>query len=120
MGFKEVQDLDAEVTTALGGVSKKTGKPNPKQVEGYFIGTRTVESKKAKDGFCKLHIFQTAKGNLGVWGKTDLDRKLANVTPGVMVRATCTGMQAIPGKNDMYKYKVETDDSNTIEVTGAP
>jgi hypothetical protein len=119
MAFKEVADLSCENAIALGGVNKKTGKPNPKQIEGYFIGSRKVDDRKKASGFSYIHVFQTAKGNLGVWGKTDLDRKLEGIAPGTMVRATHTGMMAT-ANGDMYKYKVETDSGNTIEVDAAP
>lgn len=113
MGFKEVSSLDADNAVALGGVNKKTGKKNPTSVEGYYLGKREVESKRGKSN---LHFLQTPKGNLGLWGKTDLDRKLAGVNPGTMIRATHVGMQATPN-GEMYKYKVEVDSDNTIEVT---
>lgn len=116
MGFKEVINLDAETTISLGGRDKKTGKANPATVEGYFLGTRQVPSKKSNSGFCSLHFLSTAKGNIGVWGKTDLDRKLGGVTPGVMIRVTFTGMQKT-NFNDMYKFKVEVDADNTIDVS---
>lgn len=116
MAFKEKTSLDADVTTPIGGVNKKTGKKNPTSVEGYFLGSREVESKKSKNGVAKLHFFQTSKGNLGVWGKTDMDRKLDGVAPGAMVRITHTGMQPTPN-GEMYKYKVEVDEDNTIEVS---
>jgi len=115
MGFKEVIDLDCERTTALGGKDKKSGKANPTQAEGYYIGSKDVASPKSKTGFSKLHYFRTSKGTLGVWGKTDLDRKLLNAPVGAMVRATFTGM--VPTSNgDMYKFRVEVDAENTIEV----
>lgn len=117
MGFKEVQDLDCETTTALGGRNKTTGKANPTKVEGYYIGSKDVDSPKSKTGACKLYVIQTANGNLGIWGKTDLDRKMGSVPQGAMIRITQTGMQKIPGKNDMYKFKVEVDAENTIEVS---
>lgn len=115
MAFKEVQDLDCEVTTALGGVNKKTGKPNPKQAVGYFLGTKQTASKKARSGFAALHVLQTENGNVGIWGKTDLDRKMQNVTPGAMVRITQSG-KVNTTNGDMYKYKVEVDLENSIEV----
>jgi hypothetical protein len=117
MGFKEVATLDADNTVALGGRNKKTGKNNPTKAEGYYLGSRKVESKKSKTGYAFIHFLQTTNGNLGVWGKTDLDRKLTSVTPGTMVRITQTGMQATPN-GDMYKYKVEQDSTNTIDVSG--
>lgn len=116
MGFQQVTDLDAESTIALGGHNKKTGKANPTSVEGYYLGSRKVESKKAKSGFCFIYYFQTPKGNVGVWGKTDLDRKMETVTPGLMVRASFLKMVTTPS-GEMYKYVVEFDPENTIEVS---
>ncbi len=111
MGFKSVVTLDAEVTIAI-GKKDKAGKPYPKQAEGFYLGKREVESKR---GQSFLHYLQTSKGNLGVWGTTDLNRKLLQVTPGTMVRITSTGTK--PTKNgDMYTYNVEQDADNTIEV----
>lgn len=115
MAFKQVQDLDAETTIALGGRNKKTGKANPTEVEGYYLGKRKVESKKAKSGFAFIYYFQTPKGNVGVWGKTDLDRKMEGVTPGLMVRASFSKMVPTPN-GEMYKFLVEFDPDNTIEV----
>lgn len=115
--FKEVSSLDADITTALGGINKKTGKPNPTTMTGYFIGSREVDSKMSKTGKAAIHVLQTPQGNVGVWGKTDLDRKLSQVTPGSMIRITQNGKQEIPGKNPMYKFKVEVDSSDTIEVS---
>lgn len=119
MAFKPVIDLDCENTTALGGVNRKTGKANPKQVEGYYVGRKEVDSPKAKSGKCFLYILQTEKGNLGIWGKTDLDRKMNSATIGASTRITQSGMS--PTKNgDMYKFTVEVDLDNTIEVSAVP
>jgi len=115
MSFKEVASLDADVTVALGKKDKKTGKPYPKQAEGYYLGSRTVNGGR---GDSILHFLQTANGNLGVWGTTDLNRKLGQAKLGTMVRITSTGTKATP-KGDMYMYKVETDNENTIEVEAA-
>lgn len=117
MAFKTITSLDADVTIALGGTNKKLGKPNPQQIEGFYLGKREVEDRKKKSGKSAIYYFQTPKGNVGVWGKTDLDRKMQGVTPGVMVRATCTGTRETPN-GDMYTFKVEVDEDNTIEVVG--
>lgn len=118
MAFKEVQSLQSEVTIALGGMNKKTGKPNPKNIEGYYLGSKEVASIKSKSGKANIYFFQTAKGNIGVWGKTDLDRKMLSVTPGAMTRITQTGMK--PSKSgEMYDYKVEMDDENKLDL-GVP
>lgn len=113
--FTTITDLDCSKTTSIGGVDRKSGKKNPSQIEGYYIGTRQVASPKAKTGFSALHVFQTPEGNVGVWGKTNLDQKMTSVTPGAMTRVSFIGMQETKN-NPMYKYKVEVDASNTIEV----
>lgn len=114
--YKEVTDLSADNVISLGGTNRNTGKANPKSIEGYYLGKKQVADKKKQSGFSYIYIFQTPKGNVGVWGKTDLDRKMNQATPGTMVRASHVGMQATPN-GEMYKYKVEVDSDNTIEVT---
>lgn len=115
MGFQDIADLDCQVTTAIGGVDKKSGKKNPTTIEGYFIGTRNVPSQKSKTGFAALHVLQTPKGNVGVWGKTNLDQKMTAVKAGQMIRITFTGMVETKN-NPMYKYRVQVDPTNSIEV----
>ncbi len=115
MAFKTVLELDADVTISLGGVNKKSGKKNPSQVEGYYLGSKTVASKKAKSGECSIYILQTAQGNVGVWGKTNLDQKMRSAPVGAMLRLTHTGFQSTPN-GEMYKYSVEVDADNSIEV----
>lgn len=115
MGFKEVQSLDADTTIAIGGFNRKTKKDNPTSAEGYFLGTRQIDSAKSKTGKASLHFLQTAKGNLGVWGKTDMDKKLAQVKPGTMIKIAFDKMVAVP-TGEMYRYKVLVDDTNYIEV----
>lgn len=114
MAFKEVASLDADTTIAIGKTDKKTGKAYPTQAEGYYLGSRTVEGSR---GPSTLHFLQTPKGNLGVWGTTDLNRKLNRVKPGVMVRITSTGTKPTP-KGDMFTYRVQDDNDNTIDVGG--
>lgn len=115
MGFKDIADLDCQVTTAIGGVDKKSGKKNPTSAEGFYIGTRKVPSPKSKTGFAALHVLQTKEGNLGVWGKTNLDQKMTAVKPGQLIRISFTGMVETKN-NPMYKYRVQVDPSQTIEV----
>ncbi len=115
MAFKTVQSLDAEVTFAIGGTDKKTKKTNPKQSEGYYLGKRVVEGSKY--GPSTIFFLQTEKGNVGIWGKTDLNNKMASVAPGCMIRITHAGMTPTPN-GDMHRYKVEVDEDNTIDVSG--
>lgn len=116
MAFVTVSDLSTETAVALGGTNRKTGKPNPTTITGYYIGSREVDSPKSKTGKASLHVFQTEKGNVGVWGKTDLDAKMQAAKIGSLTRVSFTGMQETKN-NPMYKYKVEIDRDNAIEVT---
>lgn len=118
MAFKTITDLSADVTISLGGTNRKTNKKNPTEVEGYYLGNRQVEDKKKKDGKSYIYFFQTSKGNIGVWGKTDLDRKMASVQVGTMTRASFDKMVPTPN-GEMYKFKVEVDTENTIEVASS-
>ena len=118
MAFKEVASLDCDTTITLGSKDKKTGKSNPSTLEGYFLGTKEVGPNKFnKQKMDVVHVFQTKDGNVGVWGKTDLDTKLKNAIPGRMVRVTFTGAVPTNKGNDMLKFKVEIDNSNTIDVS---
>lgn len=118
MAYQTVQDLDADITVSLGGINKKTGKKNPSQAEGYYLGYRKVDSKKDKKGFSYIYFFQTQDGSLGVWGKTDLDRKMAQVKPGTMTLIKQTGTLSTPN-GEMYRFSVAVDSENTIEVNFA-
>lgn len=109
MAFVKKFDGTTDNTVTLG----KEG--NPKSIEGYFLGSKEVQSDY---GPGKLHIFQTRSGTTGVWGKTRLNTLLTDDLRGQMVRATFTGMVQ-PSKKGMrpsYGFSVEHDNENTIDV----
>lgn len=116
MAYETIADFDCNKTIALGGIrdDKKTGKryKNPTKIEGYFVGSKTgIENKLNPDKPTSLHIFQTAEGNVGVWGKTDLDQKMKRAKPGLMTLVEFTGL--VPtNKKPMYKYSVKQDPQN--------
>lgn len=117
MGFEKINSLDSEVSVNLGGINKKTGKPNPKSVEGYYLGTKTGIPNKfdpAKPD-C-MHILQTEKGNVGVWGKSHLNPQMSKAIPGSMVRITFTGTRPSKKGNDQLLFTVEQDKTNNIDV----
>ncbi len=119
MAFKELQDLSTDTTVAIGGFNKKAKKDNPTSIEGYYLGTRTVNSPKSKGGVAKLHVLQTSKGVVGVWGKTDLDNKMGQATLGLSTRISFDKMVPTPN-GEMYKFKVAQDSENAIEVSALP
>lgn len=117
MAFKQVEALDADITYSLGKLNKKTGKTDPKQAEGYYLGNREIEG--GKYGKSVLHFLKTPKGNLGVWGGGDMNKKLSGVVPGTMVRITANGTRPTP-RGDMKVFTVEVDSDNVLEGYSAP
>lgn len=117
MAFEKINSLDSDVSINLGGVNKKTGKPNPKTVEGYYLGTKTGIPNKfnAEKPDC-LHILQTPKGNVGVWGKSHLNPQMSKAIPGCMVRISFTGTRPSKKGNDQLLFTVEQDTNNSINV----
>ncbi len=122
--FEDVLDLGVDTAIQLGGFNKKLKKDNPTTAEGYYIGSRDIPSKFSKTGFSKLHVFSQGtvggtpvKGSLGVFGKTDLDSKMAVVEVGARTRLTNTGSVPTNKGNDMLKYRVQVDRSDAIDVS---
>lgn len=115
-GFEEVSSLDCEVAITLGGTDKKTGKANATELEGYYLGAKQVPSAYAKSGTSPLHIFLTPNGNVGVWGKSRLNKKLATVTPGQYAAVEFTGMKTLKGFPPLYDYKVGVRKGDVIDV----
>ena len=118
MAFKEINDLSPNRTISLGGVNRKTGNKNPTEVEGYYLGSRTVPDDKKKSGLSYIHVFETFAGPVGVWGKTDLDRKILTIPLGTMTRVVQSGM-AQTKNGAMYKFTVGVDEENVKKVATA-
>lgn len=117
MAFKKLTTLDTDEAITIGGTDKKTGKANPKSIEGYFLATKTIgQNKFNKSKTDYMHVIQTPKGNTGVWGKTHMDRQLLSVNPGTMVRITFDGTKDVGKGNDMTCYKIEVDEDNCVAV----
>lgn len=116
MAMKRKVQLTAENAIQLGGVDKQ-GKSNPKSIEGYFLGSK--ETPDSGYGPGKLHIFQTEKGSVGVWGKTNSDRLLSADHLGQRLILTFTGMsKPKKGKRPAYLYNLDFDVEDTIDVSG--
>lgn len=116
MAYQTKLELSADRTITLGGTGEN-GKPNPTSIEGYYLGSRATPDKGYGPG--TLHFFQTAEGNVGVWGKSRLNNLLTADLRGQMVLATFTGMsKAQKGRRPAYTYKVQHDPAETIDVSG--
>lgn len=118
-GFEEVTSLDADTAVTLGGIDKKTGKANPTEIEGYYLGAKQVPSTMAKSGFTPLHILMTSEGNVGVWGKAHLNKLLSNVNPGQYVAIEFAGMKKVKNFPPSYSYRVGVRKGDIIDVASA-
>jgi hypothetical protein len=110
MAYQEKFSGDADKTVAL--VNKGDS------IEGYFIGSKEIESEY---GMTKLHIFQTKEGNIGVWGKTHLNKLLTPDLLGMMCFAEFTGMiqPKKKGRKPAYGYKVKFDPDKKVPINNA-
>jgi hypothetical protein len=105
--------------TKFDGRTDKTikvgGEGNPSFVEGYFLGSKDTESDY---GPGKLHLFQTAEGIVGVWGKTRMNTLLTEDHRGQMVLLSFTGMIAPTkkGRRPSYGYQLKYNPKDTIDV----
>jgi hypothetical protein len=115
MAYERVLDLECDTTVSLGGRNKKTGKANPTEVEGYYLGSKEVANKMSKNGKSSLYIFETSNGKIGVWGKTHLDKLMSRAPIGAMTKVVQSGTTRLP-TGDMYKFTLDIDRTNTIEL----
>jgi hypothetical protein len=111
MAYKNKFDGSTDTTVTLGSEN------SPTQIEGYFLGSKTTPDKGYGPG--KLHVFQTEKGTVGVWGKTRLNNLLTSDLVGQMVFVEFTGMIApkTKGRRPSYGFSVKHDPENTIDTT---
>ncbi len=113
MAYETLADFDCAKTVSIGGIreDRKTGKryKNPTSIEGYYVGTKSgIENKLNPEKPMSLHIIKTAEGNTGVWGKTDLDRKMSTAKVGLKTLIQFDKM--VPtNKKPMFKYIVKRD-----------
>jgi len=116
MAYETIADFDCTKTISVGGtrLDKKTGKryKNPTQIEGFYVGTKSgIDNKLNPEKPMSIHIFQTAEGNVGVWGKTDLDQKMRRAKVGYMTLVAFDKM--VPtNRLPMFKYTVQQDPQN--------
>jgi len=114
MALQRKIDLVAENTIQLGGLNKKTGKPNPVSVTGYYLGAREVVTDY---GTGKLHIFLTSEGQTGVWGKSHSNRLLTADLVGQKVELKFTGMgKPQKGKAAPFTFVLNHDPEDTVSV----
>ncbi len=99
MGYEEV----------TGGAESFTGESAIKKVEGLYRGHvvhhGTYNNKPTES---KIHTFDNGGEIVRVYGKGQLDKKLASVPNGTWVRATHEGLEG-----EYHQFKVEIDRSRS-------
>lgn len=116
MAFKEVLQRPENPTFGFGDINKKTNKTNPKQYEGYYLTSRSVNSEKFPDKLFVLHTLRTQTGDIDLWSKADLTRKMKGVVPGTKVRISLTDKTKKVGMGTMKVFFLEQDAGDVIEV----
>jgi len=113
MAWKTVTSLDCDTVFALGGVNGKTNEPNPTSIEGYYLGSRSTQVNGEE---ATIHVFQTPKGNQGIWGSADTRAKLKQVAAGTMTLVEFVEKKKISGGKTKKIFSVSQNTANTIEV----
>ncbi|MCP3964736.1 MAG: hypothetical protein GY718_00060 [Lentisphaerae bacterium] len=99
MGYEEV----------TGGAESFTGEGAINKVEGLYRGHVVHHGEyKGKPTETQIHTFDNGGEIVRVYGKGQLDYKLASVPNGTWVRATHEGLDSI-----YHQFKVEIDKSRS-------
>lgn len=108
MAYEKLTDLSTDTVFALGeGPDKK------RQIEGYYLGSRAVQTA---NGASVIHVFQTPKGNEGVWGTAKLNNNLNADIIGTMMLIVYKGKVKLQGGKTQHTYEFNIDRSQTIDV----
>ncbi len=114
MALKAVPNFSSNIEVKIGGVDKKTGKPNPTSVKGYYLSTSV--NPNGKYGVSKSHFLQTPRGVELIWGKKNMDKQIEQYAkPGMMIEINYTGMRDTP-KGAMHTFELKVDEDDTIDV----
>jgi len=114
------EQLNETQVISLGGVSQKTGKKNPTELEGYYLGSELRPNKFNPDKPKNFYKFQTASGEVGIYASAGLDKIMQGARVGLMTKVTDTGKTRDVGKgNPMKIFSVAQDKTNVIDVGGS-
>lgn len=108
MAYERVVDLSTDKVFALG-----EGKDKLSEIEGYYLGSRQVTTS---NGPSLIHVFQTAKGNVGVWGTKKLNDNLTPPAMGNMMLVIYKGKVKIAGGKTQHTYEFNIDRDQRIDV----
>lgn len=108
MALQKKLDLSTDQVFALG-----QGEGKIMEIKGYYLGRRTV-AVNGNDS--AIHVFQTTKGNVGVWGTSKLNGNLTNDDLGVYQEIFYKGKVKLQGGKTQHTYDFNSDPEDTISV----
>ncbi len=112
MALQKKLDLSTDQVFGMGrGEGKIT------EIKGYYLGSRTVNTA---NGDSVIHVFQTPKGNVGVWGTAKLNSNFTAGDLGVYQEIFYKGKVKLAGGKTQHTYDFMNDLENTIEVAPLP
>lgn len=114
MARKEVNSFSELPVVRFGEEEGDTFGPGD-EFEGYYKG---VKEATTKYGAKKVYTFQTASGDVQVWGSANLNQKLEQVQLGSLTTIIYKGEQKSKerGRNPTKIFQVFSDDEDTIKV----
>lgn len=115
MGYERVVSMNFDKTIGMGGVDKKTGKPRPTRIEGFYLGKTSVT---IKDKPTTVYGFLTPEGTVGVYEKEGLRREMLGAKVGLMTLVVQEGMRPT-NHQPMYIFEVSQDKTRSIDVNSS-
>lgn len=108
MAYEKVTDLSTDTVFALGNEKDKLP-----EIEGFYLGARKVNTA---NGESFIHVFQTSKGNVGIWGTKKLNDNLTTDSIGSMMLVVYKNKVKIAGGKTQHTYEFNIDREQTITV----
>lgn len=130
MSFEDYSSPRPSKWVSLGGKSTKTGKANPTEIEGYYVGSITGPNKFDTSKTKTDYLVKTAEGVVGVSGTANMKRvftdaeanfakKNGEAALGASVRIAFTGTVNTGKGNPMKTYAVLFDKTDRTDVLTA-
>lgn len=112
MAFEKLVSLRADRCIKIGGENTSTGKPNPAEIEGFYLGFLEKEGDRGK---YNLYLIKTPSETVGVYSTAYLINEMLMAKAGLLTKITFKGLRKV-SNGTMYVYDVQQDPSQTIKV----
>lgn len=89
---------------AIGEGADKKGNKRVRQFSGKYLFS---ERRKIRKRMTVCHVFETAEGEVRVFGSGAINHRMARIPSGTMLRLTYKGEKDVGGDSPMKDIKVE-------------